>query len=120
MEGMPERRSEVRLLCADMVDVTWQDRLGRTRQATALLEDISPCGACLQFEVPVPPAAELHMTLSQGTLEGIVRYCVYREIGYFVGVQFAESSRWSRGQFEPQHLLDLERLIAQARKAEEG
>jgi hypothetical protein len=40
-----------------------------------------------------------------------VRYCVYREIGYFVGIELEASSKWSRKQFEPQHLLDLEELV---------
>ncbi len=113
---MQERRSEVRLLCADMVQVKWQDRLGRPRQASALLEDISRSGACLQFEIPVPLGTELRIACGNEMLEGEVRYCAYREIGYFVGVQFSEHSKWSRQQFEPQHLLDLERLMAEARK----
>jgi hypothetical protein len=47
-----------------------------------------------------------------------VRYCIYREIGYFVGVQFTAGSKWTRKQFEPQHLLDLERLVRRcARRA---
>ncbi len=113
---MHERRSEVRLLCADMVEVKWQDRLGRPRQATALLEDISRSGACLQFEIPVPLGTQLQISCAREVLQGVVRYCAYREIGYFVGVQFSEDSQWSRQQYEPQHLLDLERLMAEARK----
>jgi hypothetical protein len=113
---MQERRLEVRLLCADMVDVAWEDRLGRPRRATALLEDISESGACLQFEVAVPLGTELHIACTQGDLTGTVRYCLYREIGYFVGVQFADNTRWSRQDYEPQHLLDLERLMAAGRR----
>jgi hypothetical protein len=40
-----------------------------------------------------------------------VRYCAYREIGYFVGVQFDPACRWSKAHYRPQHLLDLEQLI---------
>src|SRR5690349_11279370 len=40
-EGMEERRTEVRMLCADIVEVSWQERSGRKRQATGVLEDIS-------------------------------------------------------------------------------
>jgi hypothetical protein len=57
---MQERRSEVRMLCADMVDVSWKDSSGKTRRATALLEDISHSGACLQLETAVPLGAILH------------------------------------------------------------
>jgi hypothetical protein len=119
MDGMRERRSEPRLLCADMVDVQWLDRFGRTRKAAALLEDIAPSGACIQFEVEIPLGTELKITCAHAILAGTVRYCVYREIGYFVGVQFSETSHWSRQEFEPKHLLDLEQFLAETRKAEE-
>src|ERR1035438_10267612 len=48
--SMDDRRSEVRMLCADMVEVRWRDRLGHQRGTTAILEDICPSGACLQVE----------------------------------------------------------------------
>jgi hypothetical protein len=102
-----------------MVDVGWVDAHGRARQATALLEDIARSGACLQFEIPVPMGAVLRISCPQGVLEGVVRYCAYREIGYFVGVQFAETSKWSRQEYQPRHMLDLERLMA-AGKRERG
>ncbi len=117
MEGMRERRSEPRLLCADMVEVRWLDHWGRPRQTTALLEDIASAGACIQFEMEIPEGTQLRITCTQGTLEGTVRYCIYREIGYFVGVQFAEGNRWLREEYEPQHLLDLQKMAE--RKEEE-
>src|ERR1035441_9693750 len=48
--SMDDRRSEVRMLCADMVEVRWQDRLGHQRGTTAILEDIFPSRGCLQVE----------------------------------------------------------------------
>jgi hypothetical protein len=37
-----------------------------------------------------------------------------------VGIELEPSSRWSRQQFEPQHLLDLEELVLRsARRAGE-
>jgi len=108
---MRERRLEVRMLCADMVQVAWQDEAGRPRQATGLLEDICTSGACVQLDVPVPLQAGIRVQCGSQTLEGVVRYCVYREIGYFAGVEFAPHSRWSREAFEPQHLLDLSTLV---------
>lgn len=42
---------------------------------------------------------------------GHVRYCVFREIGYFLGVEFDNGSRWSQKQYKPQHLLDPRRLV---------
>jgi hypothetical protein len=114
--SMQERRTEVRMLCADMVEVRWSDPAGETRQVTGLLEDISASGACLQMETAVPPEAEIHWESPQQVFTGRVRYCVYREIGYFVGVEFAPQSRWSKKTYKPQHLLDLQQLIKRGKK----
>jgi len=111
-----ERRSDVRLMCADMVEVRWKTAMNQTRRATALLEDISRSGACLQLESHLPPGAELEVSCPNCQLVGRVRYCVYREIGYFVGVEFDSASRWSPRTFRPQHLLNLRHLVAGSRR----
>src|SRR5262245_19226897 len=74
--SMQERRTEFRMLCADMLDVTWTDRAGHEHQSTALLEDISPSGACLQFESPVPTQTPIRLQCADRTLDGKVCYCV--------------------------------------------
>jgi hypothetical protein len=112
---MEERRLEVRMLCADMVAVSWMDKAGRKRTAAALLEDISARGACLQFESAVPLGVILHWSCPSQEFAGEVRYCVYREIGYFVGVEFDPQSRWSKKGYKPQHLLDLQKLVDRAK-----
>jgi len=104
------------MLCADMVEVCWKDQTGKTCKATALLEDISPSGACLQFEAAVPLGVEIHWASPKREFAGYVRYCVYREIGYFVGVEFDPTSKWSKKAYKPQHLLDLKRLMERDRK----
>jgi hypothetical protein len=117
MKSMAERRTDVRLLCADMVEVRWRTGAGRQCHATALLEDISRSGACLQFETPVPAGVELTIECPGQELTGTVRYCVYREIGHFVGLEFTNRSAWSVEAFKPCHLLDLQKL---ARGAQHG
>lgn len=109
---MVDRRLETRMLCADLIDVHWRDPSGRTRTALANLEDISLSGACLQLDHPVPRETLLRMAHPKSELEGRVRYCVFRETGYFVGVQFEPGCRWSRRRFRPKHLLDPRRLVA--------
>ncbi|MBV9745882.1 MAG: PilZ domain-containing protein [Acidobacteriia bacterium] len=99
------------MLCADLVGVCWKDAEGKTKKAQAVLEDISASGACLQLETPVPLGVVLRWGSPKKEFAGVVRYCVYREIGYFVGVQFDPNFRWSKAKFRPQHLLDLGRLI---------
>lgn len=102
------------MLCAELVEVQWREQFGPARTATAILEDISPFGGCLQFEVPVPLGVEVRVAHGDAELRGLVRYCTFREIGYFVGIEFREDSQWSRRNFEPQHLLDLRRLVESA------
>jgi len=109
---MQERRTEVRMLCADLVEVTWKTPSGRKGRATGVLEDISASGACLQLETPVPVGAQLEWRSPKREFSGEVRYCVYREIGYFVGVEFASASKWSKKTYRPQHLLDLKKLMS--------
>ena len=111
-----DRRSEGRMLCADMVEVCWKDEAGRVRRATALLEDICPSGACLQLEEPVSLGSDIHWGSPRQQFNGYVRYCVYREIGYFAGVEFTSTSKWSKKTYKPQHLLDLHKLLADSKK----
>jgi hypothetical protein len=113
---MRERRSDVRMLCADLVEVCWKNGAGKPRRATALLEDISASGACLQMETAVPLGVGIRWECPKQDFAGYVRYCVYREIGYFIGVEFDSASQWSKEAYKPQHLLDLKRLVALAKK----
>jgi hypothetical protein len=102
------------MLCADMVDVQWKDKAGRTRRGVANLEDISLSGACLQFDQPIPLQTPLRINYPKGVLSGIVRYCVFREIGYFLGIEFQAGSKWSAREFKPQHMLDPRHLVMRA------
>ncbi len=80
--------------------------------ATAILEDISESGsACLQSELPIPLGVEVRWTAPGQAFPGYVRYCVYREIGYFAGVEFDASFKWSKNAFQPDHLLDPQSLL---------
>lgn len=99
------------MLCADLVDIRWKDKNGRTRRAIANLEDISLSGACLQLDSPIPLDTPLWIGHARGELFGKIRYCVYREIGYFLGIQFEPGSKWTQKTFRPMHLLDPRRLV---------
>ncbi len=100
------------MLCADMVELRWEDERRQPQRVTALLEDISVYGACLQLENPVPLGTKVEWDSPKQSFSGVVRYCVYREIGFFVGVEFSDACRWSKKTFMPLHLLDLERLVS--------
>jgi hypothetical protein len=108
---MNDRRINPRMLCADLVDVRWKDKNNVRHETVANLEDISATGACLQIEVEIPLQSEILLHMGGSSLQGRVKYCVFRDIGYFIGVEFDETSKWTRGKFRPQHLLDPRRLL---------
>ena len=111
---MDERRTDTRLLCAELVEVIWEDDVGRKRRRVANLEDISLSGICLQVEKALPPGTAIRMSYGDGELVGTVRYCVFRDIGYFLGIQLEDGCRWSTRHFKPQHLLDPRELVDRA------
>jgi len=113
---MDERRLESRMMCADMIDVRWRDRRGTEHDTTAILEDISSSGACLQLEEPLPMGVRVRWEEPRQSVQGYVRYCVYREIGYFVGIEFDPTFRWSKKAFKPRHLLDLQELVGAGKR----
>ena len=107
---MQERRMDNRLLCADLVEVIWTYG-GRTERRIANLEDISLSGVCLQLEKELKPETKVIIRYGDGALVGVVRYCTYRDLGYFVGVELAPESRWSTQHYKPEHLLDPRDLL---------
>jgi hypothetical protein len=113
---MPERRMESRLLCAELVELIWMDPSGYQRRRLANLEDISSSGLGVQAEIPIPVGTPVVVHYPKGEFLGRVRYCLFRDIGYFIGIEFGEDCRWSALQFQPQHLLDPADLIREARQ----
>ena len=112
---MTDRRTVKRLLCADLVDVCWRDQTGHRRSEVMVLEDISLSGVCLQSERPHKPGVEVDIQYGEGKLAGVIRYCVYQEIGYFLGVEFTGECCWPKDKFRPKHLLDPESLLRRSR-----
>ena len=98
------------MLCADLIDVRWRDQQGKTRRQIANLEDISLSGACIQLDRPIPLGTRVRIAYPKGELYGSIRYCAFREIGYFLGVEFEADCRWSIRHFKPRHMLDPRRL----------
>jgi hypothetical protein len=107
-----ESRSVPRSLCADLVTVEWKDPDGWLHEVGTVLEDISEQGACLQVESAIPQGIDV-LIRHKGTALFACRtiYCVYRDIGYYVGVEYGPGVVWSKRDFLPDHLLDLEQLI---------
>ena len=103
---MDERRSEQRLLCSDLISVTWIKHRGSRATITANLENVSASGACIQVDTPIRKGAILELVHGKHRLRGKVRYCLFQQIGYYVGVQFEPGVKWSERRYKPKHLLD--------------
>ena len=101
-----ERRSEDRFMCSDLVKVRIDDA-AEPRELMANLEDISPSGACLQMEAAAREGTDIEIVCAGCRLKGKVRYCRYTELGYDVGVAFAERRSWDKRRYQPKHLLEL-------------
>jgi hypothetical protein len=113
-ETMSKRRTEPRLLCADLVEVRWVDKAGQPQVEVMNLEDISASGACLQSEHPMPKDTKIQIRYQNGELTAIVQYCNYQQIGYFLGVEFTEGSKWPSNHFQPKHLFDPMEMVYRA------
>lgn len=111
MPSIQERRTNNRLLCAELVEAVWTDHRGVVRRKVANLEDISLSGVCLQLESAVLPGTQMAVHYGDGKLVGTVRYCMFRDGGHFLGVQLEEGSKWSTKHFRPRHLVDPEKLV---------
>jgi hypothetical protein len=102
--NMKERRSENRMLCADLVQVCWCDKTGVPCSAIANLEEISAHGAHLVLEVAVPPGTALALHMAHGDMSATVSDCRHEpDAGFAVSVQLPKKSRWKS---HPRHLFD--------------
>lgn len=106
VSGKTQRNND-RSLCADLIKIVWTDESGSKQKALAALEDISPGGACLQVERPIPVDTPISILYPDGRYHGRIRYCVFQHTGYFLGVKFDPGYEWSKQQYMPSHLLEL-------------
>jgi hypothetical protein len=104
------KRNNERSLCADLIKVVWTDESGAKQKEMAALEDISPGGACLQLEHSIPVNTPISILYPDGRYYGRIRYCNFQHTGYFVGIEFDPGYEWSKHQFMPSHLLELQSI----------
>jgi hypothetical protein len=103
---MLERRED-RDLCADLVKVQWNTESDLIYTQWAILEDISPSGACLEIEEPIPPDTIVSLQFETDSCQARVKYCRKDKVKYLLGVEFEQGYRWSRRRFKPQHLIQF-------------
>ncbi len=104
---MRSERREDRELCADLVKVQWQPESGPARSEWLILEDISPSGACIESEQPIPPDTVVSLEFAGEACQARIKYCRFDKINYLIGVHFEDGYRWSRRRFKPQHLIQF-------------
>lgn len=101
-----ERRGEFRLLCSDLVRLSWLDGPSRGRTEFAVLENVSAAGASVLAGVPVADGSRLRILAPQTEFTGTARHCSRVDNGYLVGIAFDPDCRWSENSYVPEHLLD--------------
>lgn len=107
-----EKRSEPRMLCADLVRVVYRDGSGKKRTEFANLEDISPSGACIHLPEEVPRGTPVRIVSPRKVLKGRSAWSRRRDRGYYTGLRFEPGIKWNRRIFAPRHLLDPRVLAA--------
>jgi hypothetical protein len=100
------RRAAKRLLCSDLIRVTWDGGHGSAHEEMAVVEDFSSQGASLFLGVRVPEKTELILHTPGGDLRGVCCHCGRAPNGYLAGVNFQSDA----GEYEPRHLLDTSLL----------
>ncbi|HEV8144983.1 MAG TPA: PilZ domain-containing protein [Bryobacteraceae bacterium] len=83
-----ERRFNNRIEKNEKVELHWTDATHQTFQMAGMLADLSPSGARLLLDRPVPLNTALRLTLASHEKSGTVRYCTKGIRGYTVGVLF--------------------------------
>jgi hypothetical protein len=77
------------------------------RSEWSILGDISPSGACLEIEEPIPDNTVVSLQFAREGCQARVKYCKFDKVNYLLGVQFEHGYRWSRRKFKPQHLIQF-------------
>jgi hypothetical protein len=101
-----ERRRQPRLLCAEIVQVSWA--LGGRSPCTQIanLDDVSSGGACIVTDDPVPVGAPMVITCHADKFLSKVRHCTQHGLGWLVGVEFEPDSRWQTAMSRLGSLVD--------------
>jgi|ERR1035441_2694929 hypothetical protein len=104
--GIPEQRRHDRLLCAGLVDVRWSDADGYPCETVANLDNLSPDGACLLLDSPIPAETRVGIGHLICQVEAEIRFCSGPELGWVVGAQFLTGKTAGIRACHPSHVVD--------------
>ena len=86
-------RTSKRLAHRAIVQVFWRDQFG-DGMAHAVSLNVSPGGVAVKCLEPIPLKREVSIRIgSESVLQGVVRYCVSKDDGYLVGLEFTDIRR---------------------------
>jgi hypothetical protein len=98
--------------CSELVSVVWINRNGGSESITGNLEEIGERSALLLTESPVPAGSRVHIVCRTHVLRGLTTTCEFDTLlGYFIAIELAPASRWSRQWFSPRHLLPVREQV---------
>ncbi len=105
---MAKQTSLDRNWCSELVSVVRVNRSGTVESIPGNLEEIGEQSALVLTECPVPVGTRLHIACRAHVLRGNTYSCEYHPgLGYFVEIELAPASRWSRNWFAPRHLVPV-------------
>ena len=88
------------------------NRSGRFESVSGNLEEIGERSALVLSECPVPVASRVHIACRTHVLRGITKTCEFdRLLGYFIEIELAPASHWSRQWFSPRHLVPVREQV---------
>ena len=85
---------------------------GMAESVSSNLEEIGECSVLVLTECPVPIASRVHIACRTHVLRGTTKTCEFdRLLGYFIEIELAPASRWSRQWFSPRHLVPVREQV---------
>jgi hypothetical protein len=103
---MAKQVSLERNWCSELVSVVRVSRTGASESIVGNLEEIAERSALILTESPVPIQSRVHIACRTHVLRGVSKSCEFDPaLGYYIEIEFAAASRWSRAWFSPRHLV---------------
>jgi hypothetical protein len=97
--------------CSELVSLVRVNRTGASESIAGNLEEIAERSAVVLAECPVPLQSRVHIACRTHVLRGTTKSCKFDPpLGYFIEIELAPASRWSRAWFSPQHLVTVRDL----------
>jgi uncharacterized protein YabN with tetrapyrrole methylase and pyrophosphatase domain len=104
--------------CSQLVTLSRESDVFYGGAVSGNLEEIGETTALVLAEEPIQTGIKVKISSESGHLQGVVDSCTYDQVlGYFVRMQLAQESRWSKDVFAPEHLLAVPRAQPDPKKS---